>query len=85
MQILRIWFDLKPRFFATSRNSQLPLGLLDEILCLLQLIRHRVERPLAAAMLDVNPVVAHGFNYDAGLFHGARTAQATGKDIALST
>jgi hypothetical protein len=52
-----------------SGNPKLPLGLLDEILRLFQLVRHRVKGPLAV-MFDVNPVAAHGFNYDADLFHG---------------
>ena len=68
MQILRIWFDLETQIFCYL--SQFPTPALPFARDPLPPLTCRgVERPLAAAMLDVNPVVDHGFNYDARLFH----------------
>jgi hypothetical protein len=69
MQMLLRWLDRKQPFRNTaSGNPKLVLGLLHEVLCLLKFVGDRVKGPLAI-MFDVNLVAAHGFDYDAGLFH----------------
>jgi hypothetical protein len=74
MQILLRWLDRKQAFRNTaSGNPKLALRLLHEILCLLKFVGDRVKGPLAI-MVDVNLVAAHGFDYDAGLFHGRHYA-----------
>jgi hypothetical protein len=76
MQILLRWLDRKQAFRNTaSGNPKLALGLLHQILCLLKFVGDRVKGPLAI-MLDVNLVAAHGFDYDAGLFHGRQLCPA---------
>jgi hypothetical protein len=74
MQILLRWLDRKQAFRnTTSGDPKLALGLLHKILCLLKFVGDRVKGPLAI-MFDVNLVAAHGFDYDAGLFHGRHYA-----------
>jgi hypothetical protein len=56
-------------WFSRPADSELTLGFLYELLCFLKVRSQRVKEPLAV-LLNVNLMLGHGLDDDAGLFHG---------------
>jgi hypothetical protein len=59
--------------FARPTDPKFVLGLLYKLLCLLKVGGQRVKESLAV-LFNVNLMIGHGFDYDAGLFHGRQYA-----------
>jgi hypothetical protein len=59
--------------FSRPADSELTLGRLYELLCLLKVGSQRVKESLAV-LLNVNLVLGHGLDDDAGLFRGRQYA-----------